>query len=66
MAFVHWVDVRGPNTSLGGSLIISLPLIFFLVIGLLRAATETGRGRIEQQSVAGGVAQLQQPAPRSG
>jgi len=40
IALVHWFDVRGPCPSVVGPLVNTVPLVLFLVIGLLRERTE--------------------------
>jgi hypothetical protein len=54
LALVHWIDVRGPNPSIGGPLVTTVPFILFVAIGLLRAATEGDRGRAASHG-SGGV-----------
>jgi hypothetical protein len=44
VGLVHWFDVRGPNPSVGGPLVTTVPFMLFMVIGLLRTATEGARG----------------------
>ena len=41
-ALAHWVDVRGPNPSVAGPLINTVPFALFVVVGALRLAA--GRG----------------------
>ncbi len=45
IALVHWVDVRGPFTSVLDPLVNSIPFFLFVVLGLLRMATEGAGGR---------------------
>jgi len=45
IALVHWFDVRGPHESIGGPLIITVPLVVFLATGLLRAACDRPPGK---------------------
>ena len=40
MAIIHWFNVAGPNESVVGPLINTVPFALFLAIGLMRAATE--------------------------
>jgi hypothetical protein len=44
IALVHWFDVRGPIRSVAGPLVTTVPFLLFVAIGLLRTATEGGRG----------------------
>jgi hypothetical protein len=39
-AFAHWVDVRGPNESLTGPIINTVPFALFAAVGLLRLAAD--------------------------
>jgi hypothetical protein len=43
MAVIHWFNVAGPNPSIDGPLMITVPFLVFLTIGLLRLATEGNR-----------------------
>jgi hypothetical protein len=43
MALVHWFDVRGPEPSVVGPLVNTVPFMLFAVIGLLRTLTEGDR-----------------------
>jgi hypothetical protein len=43
MAIIHWFNVAGPSESVVGPLINTVPFALFLVIGLMRAATEGTR-----------------------
>ena len=36
LAVVHWVDVRGMRPSLAGPIINTIPLMLFVVVGILR------------------------------
>jgi hypothetical protein len=45
IALVHWFDVRGPSPSVSGPLVITVPFLVYVVVGLLRTATEGDRGR---------------------
>ena len=40
MALIHWFNVAGPWDSVVGPLINTVPVVLFLVIGILREATE--------------------------
>jgi hypothetical protein len=42
-ALAHWFDVRGPVESFVGPAINTIPLGVFVLIGLLRLKTKTGR-----------------------
>jgi hypothetical protein len=52
IAFVHWVDVRGPSDEVAGPLITTIPFFLFVAIGLLRLATEGGRAAREPEVAA--------------
>jgi hypothetical protein len=43
MALIHWFHVAEPLTSVVGPLIITLPFLLFLLIGVMREATEKPR-----------------------
>jgi len=36
LALVHWIDVRGPNTSLTEPIPVTVPFVVFVVLGILR------------------------------
>ena len=40
MALIHWFNVAGPWESVVGPLINTIPVVLFLIIGILREATE--------------------------
>jgi hypothetical protein len=40
LALVHWFDVRGPNDSIGGPLVLTVPFLWFVALGALRATAE--------------------------
>jgi hypothetical protein len=68
-ALAHWFDVRSPFPSVGGPLMTTLPFLLFVLIGLLRLATEGARERDEARSAAGregaGGVRLPSPAERT-
>jgi len=36
LALVHWIDVRGPNSSLTEPIPVTIPFVVFFVLGILR------------------------------
>jgi len=42
-SFAHWVDGRAGPRSIKGPIVNTIPLLFFLVIGSLRAGSERAR-----------------------
>jgi hypothetical protein len=43
IALVHWFDVRGPNPSVVGPLVTTVPFALFALLGVMRLATESDR-----------------------
>jgi hypothetical protein len=41
MAVIHWFNVAGPNPSIVGPLVNTVPFAVFAALGLLRLATDT-------------------------
>jgi hypothetical protein len=52
MAVIHWFNVAGPNPSVVGPLVNTVPFLIFLTIGLLREATESRTERVAETSSA--------------
>jgi hypothetical protein len=47
VALIHWLDVRGPVESLVGPLVNTTPFVLFLVVGLLRLATDQRTAKLD-------------------
>jgi hypothetical protein len=43
MAVIHWFNVAGPNPSITGPLVNTIPFAVFALLGVLRLATETAQ-----------------------
>jgi hypothetical protein len=43
MAVIHWFNVAGPNPSIVGPLVNTIPFALFATLGVLRLGTETTR-----------------------
>jgi hypothetical protein len=52
VALVHWFDVRGPVESVVGPAINSIPVILFVLLGVLRWRSEAGWSRVEKSAAA--------------
>lgn len=53
MAVIHWFNVAGPWESVVGPLVNTVPVLVFLTIGILRAATERVRADTREPELAG-------------